>query len=106
VLDPMTAAVDSGATRAARSAERAARISRGRPYAEFVRDWETAAPPAHLPFFGSWSDPKILFRGSPEDTCQADAIVPVMMPDPKDVRIAELEAELARKRLPEAVGDH
>lgn len=106
VLDPMTAAVDSGATRAARSAERAARISRGRPYSEFVRDWETAAPPAHLPFFGSWSDPKILFRGSPEDTCPADAIVPVMMPDPKDVRIAELEAELARKRLQEAVGDH
>lgn len=96
VLDPGTAAVDTEATGAAREAERAARLRRGRPYAEFVADWETRTPPADVPYFGSWGDRTVLFRGTPEDTCPADAIAPVMMPDPKDVRIAQLEAELTR----------
>ncbi|WP_281690617.1 hydantoinase B/oxoprolinase family protein [Pseudonocardia thermophila] len=98
VLDRETAAVDVEATEQARKAERAARLRRGKPYAEFVKEWETDAPPEGLPFYGSWGDPRVLFRGSPQDTCPADAIVPVLMPDPKDVRIAELEAEIARLR--------
>jgi N-methylhydantoinase B/oxoprolinase/acetone carboxylase alpha subunit len=97
-LDPDTAAVDSEATAAARDAERAARRKRGKPYAEFVKDWETETPPADVPFYGSWGDPRVLFRGTPQDTCPADAIAPVMMPNPKDVRIAQLEAELAHLR--------
>ncbi|WP_368862451.1 hydantoinase B/oxoprolinase family protein [Frankia sp. Mgl5] len=95
VLNPETAAVDAEATSAAKDAERAARLKRGKPYAEFVKDWETETPPADVPFFGSWRNPRVLFRGTPEDTCPADAIVPVMMPNPKDVRIAQLEAKLA-----------
>ena len=97
-MDSETAAVDLEATEQARRDERAARLRRAKPYAEFVRDWVTPTPPAHLPFFGSWDDPRTLYRGTPEDTCPADAIVPVMMPNPKDVRIAELEAEIARLR--------
>ncbi len=97
-MDPETAAVDLEATEQARREERAARLRRAKPYAEFVRDWVTPTPPAHLPFFGSWDDPRTLYRGTPEDTCPADAIVPVMMPNPKDVRIAELEAEISRLR--------
>ncbi|WP_131787552.1 hydantoinase B/oxoprolinase family protein [Protofrankia symbiont of Coriaria ruscifolia] len=96
VLNPDTAAVDAEATSAAKDAERAARLKRGKPYAEFVKDWETETPPADVPFFGSWGDPRVLFRGTPEDTCPADAIMSVMMPNPKDVRIAELEAKLAQ----------
>ena len=96
VLDPETAAVDFAATEQARREERAARLRRAKPYDEFVKEWETPTPPAALPFFGCWDDPRVLYRGNPEDTCPADAIVPVMMPDPKDVRIAELEAEIAR----------
>jgi hypothetical protein len=97
-LDPDTAAVDGEATAAARDAERAARRKRGKPYAEFVADWETETPPADVPFYGSWGDPRVLFRGTPQDTCPADAIAPVMMSNPKDVRIAQLEAELAHLR--------
>lgn len=95
-VDPESGAVDSVATVAARDAERAARLQRGKPYAEFVEEWETDTPPADVPYFGSWNDPRVLFRGTPQDTCSADAIVPVMMPDPKDVRISQLEAELSR----------
>ncbi|MCK9929589.1 hypothetical protein MXD62_20805 [Frankia sp. Mgl5] len=61
-LNPETAAVDT----AARKAERAAQLRRGKPHAEFVKDWVTVAPPANVPLFGSWNDPSLLFRGTPE----------------------------------------
>jgi hypothetical protein len=95
VLDEKTGAVDYEATQKARDAEREMRKSRGKPYKEFVKGWETPKPPRDVPFYGSWNDKTLLYRGSPDDTCPADGIVPVMMPNPKDVRIAELEAELA-----------
>ncbi len=95
VLDPTTSAVDVEATRAKRDAERESRKQRGKPFDEFVADWVTPEPPAGLPFYGSWSDRNTIYRGSPGDHCPADAIVPILMPNPKDVRIAQLEAQLA-----------
>lgn len=100
VVDEATGAADIEATKAARDAERARRKQRGKPYAEFVKQWETEHPPAHLPFYGSWKDRNLIYRGSPDDTCPADAIVGVMMPDPKDVRIAQLEARIAQLSPP------
>jgi len=97
-LDPASGAVDQAATDAARAAERARRKARGKPYREFVAAWEKATPPADVPFYGSWKDRALIYRGSCGDTCAADAIVPVMMRDPKDVRIEALEAELAALR--------
>jgi hypothetical protein len=94
VLDEQTGAVDLAATEKARFSERAARKRRGKPYRQFVKEWETDTPPAKVPFYGSWRDRSIIFRGSPNDTCPADAIRPIMMPNPKDVRIAQLEAEV------------
>ncbi|MCZ6663819.1 MAG: acetone carboxylase subunit alpha, partial [Gammaproteobacteria bacterium] len=94
VLDEESGAVDLKATEKARKAERKKRIKRGKPYKEFVAQWETEHPPKNLPYFGSWKDRDLIYRGSRDDTCPADAIVPVMMPNPKDVRIAELEREL------------
>ncbi|MCC7414299.1 MAG: hydantoinase B/oxoprolinase family protein [Gammaproteobacteria bacterium] len=94
VLDEETAAVDVEATGKARDAEREMRKARAKPYKEFVKQWTTAAPPAHLPFYGSWDDRSLIYRGSISDTCPADDIQPVMMPNPKDVRIAQLESEL------------
>lgn len=95
VIDEASKAVDPAATTAARTAERDARKARGKPYAEFVREWETAAPPAGVPFYGSWRDRSVIYRGLPDDTCPADDIRSVMMPDPKDVKIAALEKRLA-----------
>jgi hypothetical protein len=87
--------VDFDATAAARETERRARLERGKPYAEFVAEWETDLPPAGVPFYGSWNDRRVLHLGTPEETCPADAIRPVMMPDPKDVQIAALQAKIA-----------
>lgn len=95
ILDEKTGAVDVSATGKARDAEREKRKARGKPYKEFVKQWETEKPPADVPFYGSWDDRGTIFMGTPDKTCPADAIESVMMPDPKDVRIAQLESELA-----------
>lgn len=95
VIDEATKAVDVAATEKARKAERNARKKRGKPYAEFVKKWEKPKPPAYPPFYGSWTDREVIYRGTPDDFCPANAILPVMMPDPKDVKIAELEKKLA-----------
>jgi N-methylhydantoinase B/oxoprolinase/acetone carboxylase alpha subunit len=94
VLDEKTGAVDVEATSKARDAERAQRKARGKPYSEFVKEWETDKPAADVPFYGSWDDRGTIYMGRPDKTCPADAIQSVMMPDPKDVRIAKLEAEI------------
>ena len=94
-LDEERGAVDLKATKKARKAERTKRKRRGKPYKEFVAKWEKDEPPKDVPYYGSWIDRDVLYRGTPDNTCPADAIVSVMMPDPKDVRIAELERELA-----------
>jgi hypothetical protein len=54
VYDEENLAVDVAATEQARADERAARKARGVPYREFVENWVTAEPPAHLPYYGSW----------------------------------------------------
>lgn len=53
--------VDLPATVAMRTAEREARLKRGKPYAEFIKDWERQRPPAHaLEFYGTWPDAKLM----------------------------------------------
>ena len=53
--DPESLIVDEDATRAARQAHRARRLERGRPYAEFIADWERRLPPDDaLKYFGEW----------------------------------------------------
>jgi len=94
VMDYDTGAIDQEATDKARAAERKNRLDRARPFKEFAAQWTSATPPEGLPYYGSWDDPKVLYRGSPDQTCPADAIEPVMMPDPKDVEIASLKAQL------------
>jgi N-methylhydantoinase B/oxoprolinase/acetone carboxylase alpha subunit len=98
ILAPESGVVDAEATEATRKAEREARLARGKPFAEFVAEWETELPPADVPYFGSWNDPEVLHLGTPDQTCPSNAIAPVMMPDPNLVRIAALEAEIARLR--------
>ena len=95
ILDEKTGAVDEDATAKARDTERQKRKARGKPYKDFVKEWQTDKPPSDVPFYGSWDEIETIYLGTPDKTCANDAIESVMMPDPKDVRIAALEAELA-----------
>lgn len=98
ILNLKTGAVDKKATDEARAGQRKARLARAKPYKEFVAEWETAQPPEDLPYYGSWGDPEVLYRGSPDKTCPASAIIPTIMPNS-----AELELARMRKRLNEMV---
>jgi N-methylhydantoinase B/oxoprolinase/acetone carboxylase alpha subunit len=98
VYDPHTLVVDEEATAALREAQRRERIARGKPFDAFCKDWVTSEPPAHIPYFGSWSDPKRIYATSAGQriSMEADRLQAVFMPNPKDVRIAELEARVAQ----------
>lgn len=92
--------VDEAATKRLRDAERKARIARGKPFDEFVAEWQTAEPPPHLPYYGSWDDPKVIYGTSAGKRVKMDAdkIESIFMPNPKDVRINQLEGELRAVR--------
>ena len=104
VFDEATRVVDTAATDTARAAEHLARIARGTPFDAFVADWVTPEPPAHLPYFGSWDDPARIYAGLPgARVCTTAAEqTGVMMPNPKDLRIAALEAEVAALKVARA----
>src|SRR3546814_6292501 len=51
-FDQQTRVLDREETARQRDAERQARLARGKPYDQFVQQWQTAEPPAHLPYFG------------------------------------------------------
>jgi hypothetical protein len=107
-FDPDTLAVDSGATAAARADERRARLQRGRPYRQFVENWVTPEPPAHLPYYGSWGDDSSVIHATAWTTHgpvrvagPMSQIPQILLPDPnviglavQQARIAELEARL------------
>jgi N-methylhydantoinase B/oxoprolinase/acetone carboxylase alpha subunit len=97
VYSRRTLLVDVKATDEARAAERAARKARAKPYGEFVKGWVTEGPADDLPYFGSWGDHSIILAtpGKTRQEMDAGAIQPVFMPDPREVRIAELEAQVA-----------
>jgi len=96
VYDEQTLVVDVEATADARAAERLARIARARPFDAFCAEWVTPEPPASLPYFGSWSDNAEIYATTlgQRVTMPADRLQGAYMLDPKDVRIAELEARL------------
>ncbi len=98
VFDEATLVLDRDATDAGRAAERRARLARGKPFDEFCAGWVTAEPPADIPYFGSWDDPAQIYAGLPGARVRTTAAeqTGIFMPNPKDLRIAELEAEVAR----------
>lgn len=55
--DPEAELVDEAETTRLRDAERASRLGRGRPYAEFVAEWDQLSPPEELlEAYGHWPD--------------------------------------------------
>ena len=96
VVDPDLYIVDHEGTKQAREAERQSRMSRGRPFDEFVQGWTTDKPPPHLPWYGTWNDPTVVYAGGADVSYPVDSVPPIFMPDPRDVRIAQLEAQLAQ----------
>ena len=58
--DPETLVVDRAATERQRADERRRRLERGRPYHEFVAEWEELSPPEHaLKSYGTWPDAEL-----------------------------------------------
>lgn len=94
--DERTRSVDLEATQKARQEEREQRKRRGKPYAQFVKEWGRKEPPRDVPFFGSWDDKEVIYLGSPGNKIPRTQMAGVMMPDPKDVRIHQLEEELRK----------
>lgn len=95
VYDEETLIVDEEATKKARDEERQARIKRSIPFDEFCEQWVTDTPPAHLPYYGCWDDPEILYCGSPDVKGKVHELPMVIMPDPLQVEVDKLKAELA-----------
>lgn len=93
VYDTERLIVDVAATDAARAAVRDERLSQSLPYDEFVAGWNREEPPADVLYFGAWgTDRETLWALG--QAHPADQVPPIVMPDPRDVRIATLEARL------------
>lgn len=94
-FDETSLVIDQDATRKLRDNAREKRKKQGMPYAEFVKKHVRQEPPENIPFYGSWNDNyDVVYAGSKDDLRDPDNPGPIYFAHPKDVRIAELEAEL------------
>jgi len=107
VLDPETLVLDVTATDAERDAQRNARLQRGRPFDEFCEAWVRPEPAPELPYMGSWGDDTEEVIATPPGQARyrmkGSGMTGIMMSNPKDRRIGELEAEVAA--LKKAIGN-
>jgi acetone carboxylase alpha subunit len=92
--DAETMIINNEGTEKKRLEEREARKKRGVPFREFIKEWTTDAPPAHLPWYGCWGDPKVIFAGSPELKMPSDQVQSIFLPDAKLTRIQQLEEKI------------
>ena len=99
-FDPKTLALDEERTDAVRIAERKARIARGQPFDEFCRAWVKDEPADALPYMGSWGDDTEETISTPPGSVRrrinSSEMTGTLLSNPKDRRIAELEAEVER----------
>ncbi|MDP1788804.1 MAG: acetone carboxylase subunit alpha, partial [Rhodoglobus sp.] len=91
--NPDTLVLDVAGTEALRAAARAARLERGKPYAEFVEEFVTPEPPQSLLYYGSRGD------DTEELTATIDEMPIIMLPDRRDLKVAELETRLRELEL-------
>lgn len=94
VYDADRLVVDVAATEKERDAERKRRLEKSQSFDDFMQTWTTDEPPANIPYFGAWNgDQEILWANGIKG--RAEELPIIMMPDPKLVRIEELEAQVA-----------
>jgi hypothetical protein len=106
VYNPDNLVVDEAATQAIRDAERQARLDRSLSWDDFVATHVKNAPPADIPYFGSWNGSEELYAG-PYGKGLAEDLPPIAFPDPADVENARLKGEIAdlQARLSELKGN-
>ena len=99
VFNEETLVLDRQATEAARNAERKARLKRATPFDQFCERWVKPEPAPKLPYLGSWGDETgDIIATHPEGgryRMTGAELTGIMLSNPKDRRIAELELELA-----------
>ena len=75
-------------------------VLREGPYAAFFADWVTEEAAPGLPYMCSWGDdPEEIIATPPGEAryrMKADEMTGIMLSNPKDRRIKELEAEVVR----------
>jgi N-methylhydantoinase B/oxoprolinase/acetone carboxylase alpha subunit len=100
VYDEESLVVDVEGTLKARAVERQRRLDRSLPYDQFVKTWTLPEPPDYLPYYGSWEDNTMILagRGPNRARLPANQMTGQFMPNPKDLHIAQLEAENERLR--------
>jgi hypothetical protein len=102
VYDETTFRLDAEATLDLRTQVRRDRLTRGRPYQQFVDEWVTEEPPANLLYYGSWGDDTdqltaTVFEidGPRRVTATVEEMPIIMIPDRRELKIATLEARVA-----------
>jgi len=112
--DPETLILDVDGTAELRAQARRDRLQRGKPYAEFVRDFVrdfvTPEPPKDLLYYGSWGDETDELTATVFDldgpkriTATVQAMPIIMLPDRRDLKVSALEARV--RELEEKYGE-
>lgn len=95
VYDKVTMRCDVDGTKAARDDARKVRISKSKPYKDFMSKWVQPKPSGKVPYYGCWDDKTMVHAGSPDKLHPAAQVnPPVIMTNPLQVKINKLEAEL------------
>ena len=97
VYDERGLVVDEAATKAARNEARRQRLAQGKPFDAFCAEWIKPEPPAGFPYFGSWDNNELIHATTMGQrvTMPAGQMQGAFMLNPKDLRIMQLEAQLA-----------
>lgn len=100
--DAETMRLDSTRTAELRAAARADRLSRGKPYAEFVEEFVTEEPPEELLYYGSWGDDTHELTATVFDIdgrtrvkAPIEELPIILMPDRRELKIASLQERVA-----------
>lgn len=97
VFDEKNLIVDEEATQDLRNTERAARLSRGKPFDAFCAEWVQDEPPEELPYAGCWNDTSEVYGVNYGQRVKmpADQMQGMFMLDPKDVQLMQMQGEIA-----------